>query len=146
MKHTNWTYLIVGGALLCSAAGARAQEAAPEPPPPPVLMLTQAGMPEEGPGPGGFGERVELLGFERMHPGKIVKGAPFSENATSENTQTLQDGTLINRTTKSTLYRDGEPSRRRQLNPACFGTLDGGNDWLRVEISIQYNIHNRFAK
>ncbi len=87
MKRTNWTYLLVGGALLCSAVGARAQEAAPEPPPPPMMMLTQAGVPEEDPGPGGFGERIELLGFEGMHPGKIVKGAPFSGNGHSSHHQ-----------------------------------------------------------
>ena len=124
MKRTNWTYLIVGSALMLSPTAAPAQEAAPEPPPPPMMMLTQAGMPEEGPGPGGFGERIELLGFEGMHPGKIVKGAPFSANATSETTQTLQDGTVIHRTTKSTLYRDGEGRSRREVTFSGFGPLD----------------------
>ena len=122
MKCTNWTYLIVGGALLCSVAGTRAQEAAPEPPP--MMLLAQAGVPEEGPGPEGFGERIELLGFEGMHPGKIVKGAPFSANATSETTQTLQDGTVIHRTTKSTIYRDGEGRSRREVTFSGFGPLD----------------------
>jgi len=122
MKRTNWTYLIVGSALMLRPAAALAQEAAPEPPP--MMMLTQAGMPEEGPGPGGFGERIELLGFEGMHPGKLVKGAPFSANVTSETTQTLHDGTVIHRTTKSTLYRDGEGRSRREVTFSGFGPLD----------------------
>jgi hypothetical protein len=59
-----------------------------------------------------------------MHPGKVVKGAPFSANATSETTQTLQDGTVIHRTTKSTLYRDGEGRSRREVTFSGFGPLD----------------------
>src|SRR5260370_16207041 len=112
---------IVGGALL-SAGAVLAQEAAPPLPPPPMLML-QEGMPEEGGPPGAIGERIELLGFEGMHPGKVVKSAPFSATATSETTQTLQDGTVIHRKTTSTLYRDSQGRSRREVTFSGFGPL-----------------------
>jgi len=37
-----------------------------------------------------FGERIELLGFEGMHPGKIVKAHLFQRPENSEATQILQ--------------------------------------------------------
>ena len=85
--------------------------------------MLQAGMPEEGGAPGVFGERIELLGFEGMHPGKVVKGAPFSATATSETTQTLPDGTVIHRATTSMLYRDGQGRSRREVTFSGFGPL-----------------------
>jgi hypothetical protein len=112
--------LIVSCTLALSAGAALGQEAAPQPPP---QFMLQAGMPEEGGSPGAFGERVELLGFEGMHPGQVVKGAPFSATAISETTQTLPDGTLIHRTTTSTLYRDGQGRSRREVTFAGFGPL-----------------------
>jgi hypothetical protein len=113
--------LIVSCALAVSVGSAVAQEAA-APPPPPLFML-QAGMPGEGGPPVEFGERVELLGFEGMHSGQVVKGAPFSATATSETTQTLPDGTVIHRTTTSALYRDGQGRSRREVTFAGFGPL-----------------------
>src|SRR6266852_9351850 len=123
MNRKLWTCSIVGGALVLSGVTVRAQGTAPELPPPPMVML-QAGMPEEGGPPGAFGERIELLGFEGMHPGKVVKGSPFSATATSDSTQTLQDGTVIHRTTTSTLYRDSEGRSRREVTFSGFGPLE----------------------
>ncbi len=123
MNRKLWTCSIVGGALALSGVTVRAQGTAPELPPPPMVML-QAGMPEEGGPPGAFGERIELLGFEGMHPGKVVKGSPFSATATSDSTQTLQDGTVIHRTTTSTLYRDSEGRSRREVTFSGFGPLE----------------------
>jgi hypothetical protein len=110
--------LIASCAVTLSVGAALAQDTAP----PPQFML-QAGMPEEGGPPGAFGERVELLGFEGMHPGQVVKGAPFSATATSDTTQTLPDGTIIHRTTTSTLYRDGQGRSRREVTFSGFGPL-----------------------
>ena len=121
MKRNFCACSIVGGALL-SAGAVFAQEAAPPLPPPPMLML-QEGMPEEGGPPGAIGERIELLGFEGMRPGKVVKSAPFSATATSETTQMLQDGTVIHRTTTSTLYRDSQGRSRREVTFSGFGPL-----------------------
>jgi len=122
MKRKLWACSIAGGALALSAVAVLAQETVPSPPPPPMFML-QAGMPEEGGAPGAFGERIELLGFEGMHPGKVVKGAPFSATATSETTQTLPDGTVIHRATTSMLYRDGQGRSRRDVTFSGFGPL-----------------------
>ena len=70
-----------------------------------------------------FGERVELLGFEGLHPGKVVKGAPFSATGNSETTQTLQDGTTIHRTNSTALYRDSAGRFRREITLSGFGPL-----------------------
>jgi hypothetical protein len=120
MKRKFLAYSIVGGALALSAGTVLAQEATP--PPPPMFML-QAGTPEEDGPAGALGERIELLGFEGMHSGKVVKGAPFSATATSETSQTLPDGTVIHRTTTSTLYRDSQGRSRREVSFSGFGPL-----------------------
>jgi len=112
--------LIISFASALSVGAALAQEAAPQPPP---QFMLQAGVPEEGGPPGAFGERIELLGFEGMHPGKVVTGAPFSGTATSETTQTLPDGTIIHRITTSKLYRDGQGRSRREVTFSGFGPL-----------------------
>jgi hypothetical protein len=120
MKRKFLAYSIVGGALALSTGTVLAQEATP--PPPPMFML-QAGTPEEDGPAGALGERIELLGFEGMHSGKVVKGAPFSATATSETSQTLPDGTVIRRTTTSTLYRDSQGRSRREVSFSGFGAL-----------------------
>src|SRR5207248_1754254 len=93
--------------LLPGSLPQETEDAAPRP------MLMLQGGPEEGP-EGGFGERIELLGFEGVHPGKVVTGVPFSATATTERTQTLADGTVIRRTTSSALYRDSQGRSRRE--------------------------------
>src|SRR6202171_6876944 len=87
MKRNGWMYLVLGGALVLFAGTANAQ------------------------GPGGghhgpFGGPMELMGFEGMHGGKLVKGAPFSATSTSTTTQTLQNGTTINRAAQGAIFRD----------------------------------------
>ena len=108
MNRKIWVCSLVGGALLLTAGTFRAQE----PPPPP----------RGGPA-GPFAERVELMGFEGLNPGKVVKGAPFSATASSETKQTLQDGSNIVRTTSSTLYRDSQGRSRREVTLSGFGPL-----------------------
>src|SRR5260370_1432034 len=78
--------IVLSGILTLSPGLARAQDAAP-PPPRPMAMLQVS-----GPEAGMIGERIELLGFEGMHGGKVVTGVPFSAVAVSESTQTLADG------------------------------------------------------
>jgi len=108
MNRKIWACSLVGGALLLTAGTFRAQE----PPPPP----------RGGPA-GPFAERMELMGFEGLNPGKVVKGAPFSATASSETKQTLQDGSNIVRTTSSTLYRDSQGRSRREVTLSGFGPL-----------------------
>src|SRR2546423_13436781 len=110
--------------LLVAALGAgmmKAQEPMEEAVPPPPMVMLQG--PEEGLAVG-FGERIELLGFEGVHPGKVVTGVPFSATATTERTQTLADGTVIRRTTSSALYRDSQGRSRREITLSGFGPLE----------------------
>jgi hypothetical protein len=70
-----------------------------------------------------MGDRIELLGFEGMHGGKVVTGAPFSAVAVSESTQTLADGNHITRKTQTNLFRDGQGRFRKEVTMSGFGPL-----------------------
>ena len=102
--------LVLSGALLFSAAAVQAQRHGPDGPPP-------------------FGAPMELMGFEGMHGGKIVKGAPFSATATSETTSTLQDGSVLHRTFQVSMYRDSQGRSRHEATFTGFGplTASGGS-------------------
>ena len=101
-----WMYLVLGGALALGAGKAGAQGPGPGGPPPPP-----------------FGGPMELMGFEGMHGGKLVKGAPFSATSISETTQTLQDGTAIHRSSQGAFYRDSEGRSRREVAFTGVGPL-----------------------
>jgi Spy/CpxP family protein refolding chaperone len=109
MNLKNWACTVLGGALLLGAGALRAQDG-------PGPMHGHGG-------PGPFADRVELMGFEGLHGNKVVKGAPFSASATTETTQTLQDGTVIHRTTSSSLYRDSQGRSRHEVTLSGFGPL-----------------------
>jgi hypothetical protein len=100
---------------MLSALLAGAQEAAP---PPPLAMLQVP-----GPEAGTIGERIELLGFEGMHGGKVVTGVPFSAVAVSESTQTLADGNHIARKTETNLFRDSQGRFRKEVTLPAIGPL-----------------------
>jgi hypothetical protein len=117
--RNSWMYLVLGGALALGAGNVRAQgePGADGPPPPPM------------------GGPMELMGFEGMHGGKAVKGAPFSATSNSETTQTLQDGTVIHRTSTGALYRDREGRSRREVTFSGVGPL-GAEGGARNMVSI----------
>jgi hypothetical protein len=96
--------LALSGALVLSAAAVQAQRHGPGGPPP-------------------FGAPMELMGFEGMHGGKIIKGAPFSATATSETTSTLQDGSVLRRTSQVSMYRDSLGRSRHEATFTGFGPL-----------------------
>jgi hypothetical protein len=74
--------------------------------------------------PGGpMGGRMEILGFSEMHPGKVVAGAPYSAVAVSETTQTLGDGTVIDRKVQSNVYRDSQGRTRKETTLPAVGPL-----------------------
>jgi len=98
------TYLALGGALVLSAIAVQAQHRGPG-----------GGLP--------FGAPMELMGFEGMHGGKVVTGAPFTASATSETTQTLQDGSVIHRTSQVTMYRDSQGRSRHEATFTGVGPL-----------------------
>ena len=109
--------MALSGIFMLSAGLARAQNAAPLPPPPMAML--------QGPGPeaGMIGERIELLGFEGMHGGKVVTGVPFSAVAVSESTQTLADGNHIARKTQTNLFRDSQGRFRKEVTLPAIGPL-----------------------
>ncbi len=64
---------------------------------------------------GGFaGDPVVMMGVKGAVMGPTVKNAPYSALETMENTQTLADGTHINRTTQTMVYRDSAGRMRRE--------------------------------
>src|SRR5260370_14286694 len=81
MNRRVYMSMVLGGIFMLSAGLAKAQDAAPLPPSPIALLQVP------GPEAGMIGERIELLGFEGMHGGKVVTGVPFSAVAVSESTQ-----------------------------------------------------------
>jgi hypothetical protein len=60
------------------------------------------------------GDPVVMMGVKGAVMGPTVKGAPYSALETVENTQTLADGTRINRTTQTMVYRDSMGRMRRE--------------------------------
>ncbi|MGB6667010.1 MAG: hypothetical protein WBE73_01595 [Candidatus Acidiferrum sp.] len=90
-----------------------------------VLVLSAMAVQAQHRGPGGppFGGPMELMGFEGMHGGKTVTGAPFSATASSETTQTLQDGSVIHRTSQVTMYRDSQGRSRHEATFTGVGPL-----------------------
>jgi hypothetical protein len=117
MNRRNRIRKVLSGIFLLSAGVARAQNTAPLPPPP-IAML-------QIPGPEGgmIGDRIELLGFEGVHGGKVVTGVPFSAVAISETNQTLADGNHIARKTETNLFRDSQGRFRKEVALPAIGPL-----------------------
>ena len=119
MKRRIAMSLVLSGAFALSVGLVRAQEA----PPPPRGEARMPGGPGEEMMGEPFGQRVELLGFEGMHGGKVVTGAPFSAVAISESTQTLADGNHITRKTQTNLFRDSQGRFRKEVNLPASAAL-----------------------
>ena len=86
------------GLLALAFAGIRAIAQLPPPPPGERRFATA------------FGPGMDFQFFA-----KVVKGAPFSAQAVTEENQTLNDGNQIHRTATSPLYRDSEGRTRWEL-------------------------------
>lgn len=121
MKRKLGMTLVLCGTLGLSVGLASAQEA-PPPPPPPAAAMMQGGPGGDWMG-GPLSQRIELLGFEGMHGGKVVSGAPFNAVAVSETTQTLSDGNHISRKTQTNLFRDSQGRVRREVTLPAIGPL-----------------------
>ena len=118
MNRRVFTNLLLAGTLAGSARSLRAQES----PPPPA----DAAMVVHGGEPGVFvqmGEGVELLGFEGLHGGQVVSGAPFSAVAVQETNQALADGNHIYRRSQLNLFRDSQGRFRKEVTLSGFGPL-----------------------
>lgn len=103
----------VTAALAFLAAGAWAQQAPAGPPPPAdedVVYVAGA-----GPGPMMPGDEVGFIEFEGSIEGKTVTGAPFTASFSTQRTQTLADGNVIQRSTTGSLARDSQGRTRRDM-------------------------------
>jgi hypothetical protein len=110
--NRKWTLSVFAAAVLCGPVVLNAQEPPPGSPPHGEFM------------PGGpIGARLKILGFEEMHPGKVVTGAPYSGVGITQTTQTLADGTTINRKFQANIYRDGQGRVRRETTLPVNGLL-----------------------
>lgn len=107
-----WIFGVLTAAALVAAGAAQGQEAPPPPPPHGGFMMG-----------GHMGERMEILGFEEMYPGKVVTGAPYSGVTVIETTQTLADGTTINRKIQANAFRDSQGRVRRETTLPAIGPL-----------------------
>jgi hypothetical protein len=106
---------------ICAVTGGvvRAQDAAVAPPPPPQ---------ESGHGRmGGHGpmppDAMEFIGFQAGLSDKVVTGAPFSATITTESSQTLADGNVIQRKSTGSVARDSQGRTRRDMTMPAFGPL-----------------------
>ena len=110
MKKT----LLFGSALLLAVTAAVAQTNAPPPPHGP------GGPPEmrgHGEPPGEFMGSID---------GRTVTGSPFSAQIVSTSTQTLSDGSHINRNVNSTVARDSQGRTYRQQTMDSLGPVSTG--------------------
>ncbi|HKR02692.1 MAG TPA: hypothetical protein VJT09_18580, partial [Pyrinomonadaceae bacterium] len=81
-------------------------------------------------GPQGAGIRVQggpgedtavFLLSEMSFDGRVVKGAPYSAQATTESTRTLSDGNRIKHKNSASIYRDSEGRTRRDQELGAVG-------------------------
>jgi hypothetical protein len=77
----------------------------------------------QGPPPGHFGGGDFEFMHAHMGMQKLVKGAPYSAQAVSQYTQTLADGSHIQRSTTSSVARDSEGRTRREETIGAIGAL-----------------------
>lgn len=121
--NRKWILSVFTAAMLSSAAGLGAQEPPPGPPQDEFI-------------PGGpMGARMKILGFEEMHPGKVVTGAPYTAVGVTETTQTLADGTAINRKIQANIFRDGQGRVRQETTLPVIGPLvssDKSNSFVMI--------------
>jgi hypothetical protein len=110
--NRKWILSVFAAAMLSGTAALNAQEPPPGPPPQDEFM------------PGGpMGARMKILGFEEMHPGKVVTGAPYTAVGITETAQTLANGTSINRKIQANIFRDGQGRVRRETTLPVIGPL-----------------------
>jgi hypothetical protein len=96
--------------------------------PPPANVFVQRSITGPPPPPGAFGMISGPVAFEYIasefgSEGGLVKGAPYSAQATTETVQTLADGNRIVRKNVSEIYRDSEGRTRREQTLDMVGPL-----------------------
>jgi hypothetical protein len=68
-------------------------------------------------------DAIEFVGFQAGLTDKVVTGAPFSATFTTESSQTLADGNVIQRKSTGSIARDSQGRTRRDMTMPAFGPL-----------------------
>lgn len=90
-----------------------------------VMLVSAQDPPPPTPPPGG---EMGIVGFEEGPGAHVVAGKPVTAQTKVVVTQTLGDGTQINRTLTGTLYRDSQGRTRREGTMPGFGPAgEAGN-------------------
>lgn len=120
-RKVQTSFMIIGCVVLAMlAVVANAQPPRRQGPPPDGRDPANRGQrpdfdPEQRPGRPFFpGPQFDLMASEMRFDSKVVKGAPYSATAVTENLQLLADGTRISHKTTATIYRDSEGRTRRE--------------------------------
>ena len=103
--------------IACVAVGLSGVAQAQSGPGPRGPMMAQRM--HDGMGPGSFAFERIVGGFG----GKVVTGAPFSAQVTRSSSQTLSDGTKINRTETGSIARDSAGRTRQEMAFPAIGPL-----------------------
>jgi len=95
--------------------------------------IAQPPGPPHGPGPRGHfeGGDFAFLGARFGMEGKVVKGSPYTAQATTDFTQTLADGNVIHRTNTSSIARDSEGRTRRDQTISAIGSIGASGSSLK---------------
>jgi hypothetical protein len=79
--------------------------------------------PPHGQHPPPLGPQAGFLSSEMRFGDRLVKGSPYSAHFSTENTQTLADGTRITRKSNGVVYRNTEGRTRREQTLAALGPV-----------------------
>jgi hypothetical protein len=124
--------ILLAGGLLAQAQAPPPPSPPPPPPPGSVDILTRA--------PGGFiGPNARMIAAEPAMLGQPVKGAPYSAEAVSETVRTLGDGTRIQNSQTTKIYRDGEGRIRQERTIPMAGPGQPETPRLQITISDPAN-------
>jgi hypothetical protein len=104
-------------AVITMNLSARAQSESAAPPPPVDNIFYQ----RIGPGPVTAEVGIGFVGFEAGIGGKTITGAPFSASVSTQTTQTLADGNVIQHSTTGTFARDSQGRTRRDMTLPAIG-------------------------
>jgi hypothetical protein len=116
--------LFVSTFVLANAVSISAQKKRPQSDGQQVVIQQETVIqgPEGTPPPG---DTFVFVASEMNFDGKLVKGAPYSAEAVTENTQTLSDGNRIVNKSTASVYRDSEGRTRREQTLKAIGPFAG---------------------
>jgi hypothetical protein len=128
---------LFGGSALAALMSVSVVSAQEKQPPPDNVMFykfDQERIMQRPPMPPG-GDFV-FFASEMSFDGKLVKGAPYSAEVITENTQTLGDGNRIVNKSTASIYRDSEGRTRREQSLRAIGPFaNDGAPWQTIHIS-----------